>query len=107
LEQVRALFRAQALAAITGPPLFPPPSAGDDDLDAFINESLVSIWHPVGTCRMGRSADAVVSPRLTVHGLENLFVADASVMLAITRGNTHAPTILIPEKAAELITAAD
>jgi choline dehydrogenase len=56
---------------------------------------------------MGRSADAVVSPRLTVHGLENLFVADASVMLAITRGNTHAPTILIPEKAAELITAAD
>jgi choline dehydrogenase len=47
---------------------------------------------------MGRSKDAVVSPRLAVHGLENLFVADASVMPAITRGNTHAPTILIARK---------
>jgi choline dehydrogenase len=55
---------------------------------------------------MGRSADAVVSPRLDVHGLQNLFVADASVMPTITRGNTHAPTIIIAEKAADLITAA-
>jgi len=106
LEQVRALFRAPALAAITGPALSPAPSASDDDLDAFISESLVSIWHPVGTCRMGRSADSVVSPQLAVHGLENLFVADASVMPAITRGNTHAPTIMIAEKAADLVTTA-
>jgi choline dehydrogenase len=103
LEQVRALFQAPALAAITGPALRPGPSADDSELDAFISESLVSIWHPVGTCRMGRSADAVVSPRLAVHGLENLYVADASVMPTITRGNTHAPTIMIAEKAAGLL----
>jgi len=107
LEQVRALFLAPALAAITGPALFPAPAADDDALDTFISQSLVSIWHPVGTCRMGHGADAVVSPRLTVHGLENLYVADASVMPAITRGNTHAPTIMIAEKAAELIAAAN
>jgi choline dehydrogenase len=53
---------------------------------------------------MGRSADAVVSPQLTVHGL---FVADASVMPTITRGNTHAPTIMIAEKAADLISPAN
>jgi len=52
---------------------------------------------------MGRSADSVVSPRLAVHGLENLYVADASVMPTITRGNTHAPTILIAERAAGLV----
>ena len=103
LEQVRALFRAPALAAITGPALYPAPEAGDAELDAFISESLVSIWHPVGTCRMGRAADAVVSPRLAVHGTENLYVADASVMPAITRGNTHAPTVMIAEKASSLI----
>jgi choline dehydrogenase len=105
LEQTRALFQAPALAAITGPALYPAPAADDDQLDAFISESLVSIWHPVGTCRMGHSADAVVSPELAVHGLENLYVADASVMPTITRGNTHAPTIMIAEKAASLLAA--
>ncbi len=63
LEQVRALFRAPALAAITGPALYPAPAADDSELDAFISQSLISIWHPVGTCRMGSSADAVVSPQ--------------------------------------------
>jgi choline dehydrogenase len=104
LDQVRALFQAPALAAVTGPALYPAPAADDSELDAFISESLVSIWHPVGTCRMGRSADSVVSPRLAVHGLDNLYVADASVMPAITRGNTHAPTIMIAERAASLVT---
>jgi choline dehydrogenase len=104
LEQVRALFRAPALAAITGPALFPAPAASGAELDDFIRDSLVSIWHPVGTCRMGRRADAaVVSPRLAVHGMENLYVADASVMPCITRGNTHAPTIMIAERASSLI----
>jgi choline dehydrogenase len=106
LELVRSLFQTPALAAITGPAIHPAPSADADALDTFISESLVSIWHPVGTCRMGRAADAVVSPRLDVHGLENLFVADASVMPAITRGNTHAPTIMIAERAADLLAEA-
>jgi choline dehydrogenase len=104
LDKVRALFQAPALAAITGPALFPAPAADEDELDAFISQSLVSIWHPVGTCRMGSSAaGAVVSPRLAVHGLGNLYVADASVMPTITRGNTQAPTIMIAEKAASLL----
>jgi choline dehydrogenase len=103
LDQVRALFETPALAAITGPALAPAPSAGDSELDAFINNSLVSIWHPVGTCKMGTAPDTVVSPRLAVHGLQNIYIADASVMPAITRGNTQAPTIMIAEKAAELI----
>ena len=104
LDQVRALFRAPALQAVTGPALHPAPWAGDSELDAFISDSLVSTWHPVGTCRMGRSADAVVSPGLAVHGLQHLYVADASVMPTITRGNTQAPTIMIAEKAAALLT---
>ena len=79
------------------------PDADEAEIDAFISESLISIWHPVGTCRMGSATDSVVSPRLKVHGVENLYVADASVMPAITRGNTHAPTIMIAEKAADLI----
>jgi choline dehydrogenase len=103
LEQVRALFQAPALRAITGLALYPDPSADDAGLDAFIGESLASMWHPVGTCRMGQSADSVVSPRLAVHGLENLYVADASVMPTIPRGNTHAPTIMVAEKAASLL----
>jgi choline dehydrogenase len=57
----------------------------------------------VGTGRVGSSADSVVSPRLAVHGLENLYVAAASVMPTITRGNTQAPTVMIAEKAAGLL----
>lgn len=105
-DQVRALFQAPAPAAITGPALFPAPAADEEELDAFISQSLVSIWHPVGTCRMGTSADSVVSPQPAVHGLDNLYVADASVMPTITRGNTHAPAIMIAEKAATLLAGA-
>ena len=103
LDLVRSLFQAPALKAITGPALCPAPAADDAELDAFITDSLVSIWHPVGTCRMGSATGSVVGPRLAVHGLDNLYVADASVMPAITRGNTQAPTIMIAEKAADLI----
>jgi choline dehydrogenase len=66
-----------------------------------------SIWHPVGTCRMGTDHASVVTPELEVRGVRGLRVADASVVPVITRGHTHAPSVLIGAKAADLIAAAN
>ena len=79
-----------------------------DDLDdaalaAFIRARAESVYHPVGTCRMGSDAAAVVDPELRVHGVQGLRVVDASVMPTLPGGNTNAPTIMIAERAAALI----
>jgi choline dehydrogenase len=75
----------------------------DEQLAEVVRASGVSNHHPVGTCRMGKGADAVVDPRLRVYGIERLRVADASIMPAIIAGNTNAPSIMIGEKAAAMI----
>jgi len=75
----------------------------DDQIRAEIRVRGVSNLHPVGTCRMGREVDAVVDPRLRVHGLSGLRVADASIMPQVPGGNTNAPSIMIGEKCAAMM----
>ncbi|AHH97491.1 hypothetical protein KALB_4127 [Kutzneria albida DSM 43870] len=107
LRRARELFRTPTLAKATGGEPRTPQDWSDDDLDAWISGNVGSEWHPVGTCRMGTDAGAVVDPRtMAVHDVAGLFVADASVMPTITRGNTQAPTIMIAERAATRIVGA-
>ena len=82
-----------------------PAVESDEALKADIRARGVSNLHPVGTCRMGRDGDSVVDPQLRVRGVDGLRVVDASVMPELPGGNTNAPTIVIAEKASELILA--
>nr|WP_308217258.1 GMC family oxidoreductase N-terminal domain-containing protein [Streptantibioticus silvisoli] len=88
-----------ALKPHRGDPLHAPASAGDADILAFVRRQAQTIYHPVGTCAIG----TVVDPDLRVRGVEGLRVVDASVMPTIVRGNTNAPTVMIAEKAADLL----
>ncbi|MEE2761143.1 MAG: GMC family oxidoreductase N-terminal domain-containing protein [Pseudomonadota bacterium] len=83
----------------------PPSNSSDEELRQYILENSATIFHPVGTCKMGPNgdSDAVVDARLRVKGIEGLRVADASIMPTICGGNTNAPSIMIGEKASDLI----
>jgi choline dehydrogenase len=100
----RRVLSTRALAPYSGAPMEPAHERTDDEsLTAFIAEQAETLYHPCGTCRMGRDAASVVDPELRVRGVTGLRVADASVMPRINRGHTHAPTIAIAERAAEIL----
>lgn len=100
---VERIFDAPALKAIRGKRLYLEEPADDAALEADIRARSDTIYHPVGTCRMGSDAAAVVDPQCRVNGVERLRVVDASVMPLLVSGNTNAPTIMIAEKAAEMM----
>jgi len=96
----RSILEAPALAAFRDRPMFLKGGESDAELSASIRARADTVYHPVGTCRMGSDDRAVVDPHLRVRGIENLRVVDASVMPTLIGGNTNAPTIMIAEKAA-------
>jgi choline dehydrogenase len=75
----------------------------DAQIDAYLRQNVETVYHPVGTCKMGSDENAVVDDRLRVHGIVGLRVADASIMPTLVSGNTNAPTIMIAERAADFI----
>ena len=102
----RRICAAPGLAAYHPAEFLPGPQIHDDEaLLAAIGRIATTIFHPVGTCAMGPDTTSVVDTRLRVRGLSGLRVADASIMPTITSGNTNAPTVMIAEKAAEMILA--
>ncbi|MFT6582421.1 MAG: choline dehydrogenase [Alphaproteobacteria bacterium] len=104
IKQARKIFDAPALAPYTAGETRPnTPIETIEDVRKFAQQTGTTVYHPVGTCKMGEDPKAVVDSRLRVHGLSGLRVVDASVMPVVTTGNTNAPTIMIAEKAADMI----
>jgi choline dehydrogenase len=100
----REILSQRALAPFRGAELSPGPEIQSDaQIDSFIRSGVETCYHPVGTCRMGPSPDCVVDAQCRVHGMTGLRVVDASIMPAIVSGNTNAPTIMLAEKASDLI----
>lgn len=105
LRAAREIGTAPALAPYRDKELFPGPGTWSDaDCHAYLRSTVTTYFHPVGTCRIGGDDMAVVDPRLSVHGIGGLRVADASVMPSLPSGNTNATVLGIAERAAALIT---
>ena len=104
LRLAREILAQAAFDPFRGPEIEPGPACTSDaDIDAYMVRLSAPHYHPAGSCKMGTDNRAVVDPSLRVHGIAGLRVADASIMPRVVGGNTNAPTIMIGEKAAELI----
>jgi len=107
-KQLRDIAKQPSITKYGLTEILPGPEVtSDDDLETYFRNTAETIYHPVGTCRMGSDATAVVDPQLRVNGIEGLRVIDASIMPSITTGNTNAPSIMIGEKGADLILEAN
>ena len=104
VKLARRLYASEPLRSMIGEEMFPGKAIRtDDEIDAYIRETANLMYHPVGTCRMGSDLEAVVDGELKVNGVQGLRVVDASVMPTLPGGHTNAPTIMIAEKAADMI----
>lgn len=104
LQMARRIMASPQMRAFVAEEAMPGPSVSTaEELRAFIGAYGKTVYHPAGTCRMGKGEMAVVDPQLRVCGCEGLRVADASVMPVVTSGNTNAPSIMIGEKASDLV----
>ena len=102
----REILAQAPFAAYRGAPIFPAAGVDSDaEFAQFIRHKAETIYHPVGSCRMGADAAAVVDSELRVRGIDGLRVVDASIMPTLIGGNTNAPTIMIAERAAQLLLA--
>jgi choline dehydrogenase len=100
----RTMVQQPALAPYTAEELFPGQACQTDaDFEKAIREGGLTNHHPAGSCAMGTGSNSVVDPRLRVHGIAGLRVADASIMPAVVAGNTNAPSIMIGEKCAAMV----
>ena len=102
-HNMRQLLEAPALAPWRKKELFTAGVSDDATLEKIIRDRADTVYHPVGTCRMGSDEQAVVDPQLRVNGVEGLRIADASIMPRLIGGNTNAPTIMIGEKCADMV----
>ena len=101
---MRKLTASKAFAQRLKGELIPGPQVESQaQIEQWVRDNLGTVFHPVGTCKMGHDALAVVDDQLRVHGLQGLRVADASIMPSLTTGNTNAAAIMIGEKAADLV----
>lgn len=106
IRKAREIFAQPAFAEHNAVEMDPGPDVQtDDELRQWLRERAETLYHPVGTCKMGLDAAAVVDARLRVHGLHGLRVVDASIMPTLVGGNTNAPTTMIAEKGADMILA--
>nr|WP_275586562.1 GMC oxidoreductase [Geodermatophilus normandii] len=104
VEKAREIAAVGPLASVLAEEWSPGgPVRTREGLRQSVRDTLESLYHPVSSCRMGTDGDSVVDPQLRVRGVEGLRVVDASVMPTLVRGNTNAPTIMIAERAADLL----